>query len=726
MLLPNSGLTVLVTNRRERTLKVGSTILSGKETDHVHFETTKELKHAIKLNNQNDLFIEGVIPQEILDLLEDEGVGIDPTEEELEKAKGLFYRDEFEVFKAENTQKQNEFTTSLAEKVSKVNGTSPDTDGNVTLPIPQVDTTNLATKTELNALGQLKFIGVYATLSTLQTTYPTGTNGIALVTADGYGYYWNGSSWTQATQFQSTGIADNSIDYSKMSYFQKKYYNLFDKTKAVFGIVNTSGGLSSTSGTDWKASDYIPVQEGVTYYNTRFDTRSAYYDANKVFIQNFTPDPNTNVTVPTGLGIKYVRLTLYVTGNSYIDDAMFGELSVKPATYKAASEFFVNVIDSKFTDAINSVIKSDIDDAVTNTTKTWSSQKITQQLSNVPIADLSVTPIKTSFLSDVRYNFFDKSTVTNGFLFTSTGSLSASAANFVGATIPVVEGQTYTSNFNQRSIYVNASNQFVSALNANAGSAVTFTVPTEQGITGVRLGGLIANIDTTMFNIGSSLLAYQPYSYTKLMFSSDKIKGDIANDLSSFMPIYSNLRGKLWVVEGDSITAESTGYWKQISDLVGVTVQKNAVAGSTISNYTPDKCIATRVLNIPSDADIITVMGGTNDINAPLGTMSDRTADTLYGAMHVLCQNLLTNFPGKRIGFMTNPQRSDANIQAIVDAEIAVCNYYSVPILDVYRSGGLNPNIPIYKTNYVPDGLHPNTAGHAILARRILKFVESI
>jgi hypothetical protein len=59
--------------------------------------------------------------------------------------------------------------------------------------------------------------GVYATLSALQTAFPTGNNNLYVVTADGKWYFWNGTAWTAGGVYQSTSIAPGSITYDKMS-----------------------------------------------------------------------------------------------------------------------------------------------------------------------------------------------------------------------------------------------------------------------------------------------------------------------------------------------------------------------------------------------------------------------------------------------------------------------------------------------------------------------------
>ena len=55
-----------------------------------------------------------------------------------------------------------------------------------------------------------------------------------------------------------------------------------------------------------------------------------------------------------------------------------------------------------------------------------------------------------------------------------------------------------------------------------------------------------------------------------------------------------------------------------------------------------------------------------------------------------------------------------------------VAEYYSLPVLDLYATSGLQPEVPIIKERYMPDGLHPNDAGHIILADKIGKFLENL
>ena len=139
------------------------------------------------------------------------------------------------------------------------------------------------------------------------------------------------------------------------------------------------------------------------------------------------------------------------------------------------------------------------------------------------------------------------------------------------------------------------------------------------------------------------------------------------------------------------------------------------------------------------DADVIVVFGGTNDYghgNAELGTMEDRTADTFYGACHVLFTGLIKKYLGKPIIIMTPTHRiNEMNRKGELAREYGalieyvgiireVAEYYSLPVLDLYKESGIQPEIEEVRVAFMPDGLHPNAAGHKIIADRLKAFLE--
>lgn len=150
-----------------------------------------------------------------------------------------------------------------------------------------------------------------------------------------------------------------------------------------------------------------------------------------------------------------------------------------------------------------------------------------------------------------------------------------------------------------------------------------------------------------------------------------------------------------------------------------------------------------RAEELPKDADAVVVFGGTNDFghgDAPMGTFADRTPYTFYGACHLLMQALLEKFSGSLIVFMTPLHRceeyrtvdgipgkkAEDRLENYVNVLQEVAAYYALPVLDLYRCSGIQPEVEIIREKYCPDGLHPNDAGHVLLASRLQGFLEAL
>ena len=142
------------------------------------------------------------------------------------------------------------------------------------------------------------------------------------------------------------------------------------------------------------------------------------------------------------------------------------------------------------------------------------------------------------------------------------------------------------------------------------------------------------------------------------------------------------------------------------------------------------------------DADIVVVFGGTNDYghgDAPIGGFSDRTPDTFYGACHYLFRGLIKKYLGKTIIIMTPlhrlfETRNTGEVETVgigtlkeyVDIIREVAEYYSLPVLDLFSTSGMQPEIEEIKENYMPDGLHPNDNGNAVIAHKLQRFLENL
>lgn len=214
------------------------------------------------------------------------------------------------------------------------------------------------------------------------------------------------------------------------------------------------------------------------------------------------------------------------------------------------------------------------------------------------------------------------------------------------------------------------------------------------------------------------------------------------------------LKGKKIVFLGDSVTAGSGTsdisyvYWNVLARLSGAVCKGYGIGGHRIAdqvavNVDGRPPFADRVDTMDADADVVVVFGGTNDFghgDAPLGTMTDRTLQTFCGAMHVLCERLINRYPTAQIVFLTPLHRCSeddgpcneygvqlqTNLEGYVNLIQKVAAYYGLPVLDLYRTSGIQPRVPIQKELFMPDGLHPSDAGNERIARRLKAFLEAL
>ena len=134
-----------------------------------------------------------------------------------------------------------------------------------------------------------------------------------------------------------------------------------------------------------------------------------------------------------------------------------------------------------------------------------------------------------------------------------------------------------------------------------------------------------------------------------------------------------------------------------------------------------------RVEQMEKDADLLVIFGGTNDYghgDAPFGEEGDRTPDSFIGACHHLFRRAIELYPNTKIVVMTplhrenenKPNRHGRKLCEYVEVIRKVAEHYSLPIIDLWKISGIQPEVGIIKEKYCPDGLHPNDAGHEKMA----------
>ena len=180
------------------------------------------------------------------------------------------------------------------------------------------------------------------------------------------------------------------------------------------------------------------------------------------------------------------------------------------------------------------------------------------------------------------------------------------------------------------------------------------------------------------------------------------------------------------------------------------TVNNYGISGTRIArqlhpetdNPLYDQDFCRRFPQMDPNADAVVVFGGTNDFghgDAPLGTFADRTPDTFTGACHYLMNGLLEMYVGKPVVILTPLHRWNedslcgdrkpndvAPLSTYREILLRVAEYYSLPVLDLYASSGIQPANAVCRARLLPDGLHPSDEGHALIAHRVGKLLESL
>ena len=216
-----------------------------------------------------------------------------------------------------------------------------------------------------------------------------------------------------------------------------------------------------------------------------------------------------------------------------------------------------------------------------------------------------------------------------------------------------------------------------------------------------------------------------------------------------------DLSGKKLVFIGDSIT-EGVGvavpenrFTERIAAMTGAVCLNYGISGTRIARQTApsenprfDLDFPSRVPELDPDADAVIVFGGTNDWghgDAAFGTFESRDLYTFCGALHTFYTMLIEKFPTAQLVVLTPLHRAGeeapaaavkdgfrGSLKDYVNAIRDIAEYYAIPVLDLYKNGGMQPAVEISRELYMPDALHPNDAGHAILANKIVKFLETL
>lgn len=214
---------------------------------------------------------------------------------------------------------------------------------------------------------------------------------------------------------------------------------------------------------------------------------------------------------------------------------------------------------------------------------------------------------------------------------------------------------------------------------------------------------------------------------------------------------------------GDSITwgypDPATGYVKRFEELTGAVVQNLGVSGTHIAqkNADDERAFISRVNSVDDDAEMVVVMGGTNDFGhtataTPFGTMLDGAnpgSYTFCAGVHNFFKALYDRFTVAGIpvvivlplhhgngldiheydvadnGALTENVNTATGktYREYVDAIRAIAAYYSFDTIDAYSQSGINGSV---SRHFVPDGLHIGDAGALKFAKFLIPKLEEV
>lgn len=198
---------------------------------------------------------------------------------------------------------------------------------------------------------------------------------------------------------------------------------------------------------------------------------------------------------------------------------------------------------------------------------------------------------------------------------------------------------------------------------------------------------------------------------------------------------------KLGVI-GDSISDPNVHHdlkWhKYLHDNNGYEINCVAVSGSgyfngSLKGGTRDHQFYNQALRLDNDCDIVIVFGGLNDAglikngDVTIGTKKDSGTTTIGGCINTMLNNILSVNPLVHIAIAMptpweglNPMIPDTNEYyngtiGLTNLIKEICEYRSIPCLDLFHGSGLRPWISAFKDEYYVaqnDGTHPNAKGH--------------
>lgn len=513
--------------------------------------------------------------------------------------------------------------------------------------------------------------------------------------------------------------------------------NFLDESELVVGAI-TSDGRDNDTTTSFKRTPYIYLEAGSYIYsnsgNSYANFRVCIYDLNKTFESTQAGAGKNGFTLDAP---KYIRIH---------DSSSRTEMQLEAGTEITEYEPYQKLLRTEYIP----IDELDIVNVDTELSKE----------SNNAIANSTVANKFGSYFG-VGKNLYNHKKSTPGVACNNVANVGEISTTVVASThstsdwVEVVAGETYilsqgSTNTGYRMHFADDNNVLVK-IELSLLPKRPITIP--EGCTKIRFSTTTEKMGVTQLEKGDTVTDFEQY---KELLKDECVPENLVKDC---------LNGKTIYFDGDSITY-GTGftdvtlaYPYLVCKKLGAKIINKAIGGSTLasnpSNETRNPLVLRYNTQISDEeaetVDAVYIAIGTNDWAygyTPVGTMEDRVATTFYGALHLLCQGLLEKFAGKPIVFATpikrrlkqssttpyDDLRADKTLKDYCNIIKEVCDFYSIPVLDMYSECCLTPFIDGHVDAYFQEDfaagastvVHPNAEGHKIMARRVTGYLRSI
>jgi lysophospholipase L1-like esterase len=550
---------------------------------------------------------------------------------------------------------------------------------------------------------------------------------------------FNGSSiasWTTKANWRCTA---NEVDIAnlRVNFNQNIIGNtLFDKV----GYISFSNGILINSDF-WRATDYIPVEEGDTVRIKASVGASAAtlacYSSNKSYLKDKSIEIATSMeidntyTIPAG--VTYIRTCSLKSYPASITVILVNSLRKNILDLQAeVSSVTAEQINGDFT-----IISSE-----TLTGYSYSTGGYKNQVSDTQIAISTHATIHSAIITGVTEG--DVLLVSMGQIIDPNGSLGKAYYIF---------GKTET----VPAIKISEIGNYVQ-LYDEANKIYKVTIPKDCTIFYLTMADSVQGTSfikncVTKKTLNWLEVAEENLDPTIITEIENTVSTNVQNNIETGQLDYSSnyhlwdsinkpidFSGKKLIAFGDSITSGvsspglvtlgATKYISLFCSHVGAILTNEAISGSTITDNGNQYAMCKRVVQYATSAyDIIYIAGGTNDYNQnmPIGTYASTDQTTLYGALRTICEHLKTNCPNAVVIFVTPipytsvARRTKSEIQKLDTVRSAI---YDIATLYGYNVvDGKNLGMPKTSGNWNhamvddSDGCHPTELGHSLYAK---------